>query len=100
MSRCPHALVVLIFLLPFSVPARADTTKPANAATQNSTAGENSDPDVFTTRCPAGSNFIQSEELQGVLLFEIGDIDWGRQSNATRNGTAEDGGAKESGREP
>ena len=100
MSRYPHVLVVLIFLLSFSVPARADTTKPANAATQNSTAEENSEPGAFTTRCPAGQTYISSEELQGVLLFEIGDIDWGRQSNATKNGTAEDGGAKESGREP
>ncbi len=37
-------------------------------------------------------NFITSEYLQGVLLFEIGNLDWGRDPSGSKNGSGSGGG--------
>lgn len=36
-------------------------------------------------------NFIASENLQGVLMFEIGDINWGRDEGGAKNGPGSGG---------
>ena len=55
--------------------------------------GEHRDDDNFIARQRIRTqiNFIASEYLQGVLMFEIGDIDWGRDDNG-KNGPGSGGG--------
>ena len=55
--------------------------------------GEHRDDDNFFARQRIRTqiNFISSEYLQGVLMFEIGDIDWGRDDNG-KNGPGSGGG--------
>ena len=56
----------------------------------------------YTTVCPprlSNATSISSEQLQGVLIFEIGDINWGAPRPAT-NSAATDGGIGPAGMQP
>ena len=47
------------------------------------------DPFYATQRVRTQINFIASEQLQGVLMFEIGNLDWGRANGKGRQGGAD-----------
>jgi len=48
--------------------------------------GRNDDNFIAMQRVRVQVNFIASENLQGVLMFEIGDIDWGRDPSGNKSG--------------
>ena len=79
-------LITLLFSLmccPASVSAR-DAEREDSSGKEESASG-----DSYIVRCgPRNSNGTQisSEYLQGVLMFEIGELDWGDPSR-TQNGT-------------
>ena len=55
--------------------------------------GSNEDSFISRSRVRTQINFIASEQLQGVLMFEIGDLNWGRGSDAdgSKNGQGSGG---------
>lgn len=83
---CWLVMLAWLFLLP-AMARSADAAQevPAKKDEASSESG------YYHLHCPprgGNATFIPSEQLEGVLFFEIGDIDWGRPGSLTQNGTS------------
>lgn len=79
-------LVMLACLFALPAIARSADASPEVPAGKDGAASESG---YYHTRChPRGVNgtFIPAETLEGVLLFEIGELDWGRPDASSQNG--------------